>query len=132
MLTSQQIVTLACQIAKAPGFTAQAGQFLNARLIQLALEQDMDIIRRTVTIPVVTGTSKYNLPANYLRAREVFYNLNGVVFTLTSRALDDYDQLYNGQSLQDYPYLYATDIAATPPAIYLYPAPSVSLTLTVR
>ena len=132
MLQSQQIITLATQIAKTPGMLPQAGQFMNARLIQIALEQDLDIIRRTVSIPVVTGNPTYSLPANYLRAREVFYNINGVVFTLDMKSLEGYDGLYKGTSLQDYPYLYATDLGASPPTINLYPIPSVAFSLTVR
>lgn len=132
MLQSQQIISLATQIAKAPGMIIQAGQFMNARLVQIALEQDLDIIRRTLTIPVVTGTATYNLPSSYLRAREVFYNINGVVFTLDMKSLEGYDSLYKGPSLQDYPYLYATDLGQLPPTISLYPIPSVSFNLTVR
>ena len=132
MLTAAQIVSLAAQISKVPGMTIQAGQFMNTRLIKLALDQDLDIIRRTTTIQSVVGQNKYNLPTNYLRAREVFYNVNGVVFQLFSRSLQDYDSLFNGPGLQDYPYLYATDIGVIPPSIYLYPAPSTSFTLTVR
>lgn len=132
MLTSAQIVNLATQIAKVPGMIIQGGQFLNARLIKVALDQDLDIIRRTTTITALVGQNKYNLPANYLRAREVFYIINGVNFTLSSRDLSVYDGLFSGPGLQDYPYIYATDIAASPPALYLYPAPAVGFTLTVR
>jgi hypothetical protein len=132
MMMSSQIVALACQIAKTPGFTSQAGQFLNARLVKIALDQDLDIIRRTTTINVLTGTPSYNLPANYLRAREVFYSIQGVKYTLTPRSLQDYDALYNAPGFQDWPYIYATDIAQSPPLLYLYPTPSIALTLTVR
>ena len=132
MLTSAQIIDLATQIAKVPGMLTQAGKFLNARLIKIALDQDLDIIRRTATITAKVGVNGYNLPANYLRAREVFYFVNGVSFPLHSRSLEVYDTLFNGPGLQGYPYLYATDIATSPPIIYLYPAPSTSFTLTVR
>lgn len=132
MLTSQQIVSLACQIAKCPGMQQQAGQFLNARLVQIALDQDLDIVRRTTTIPAVGGQASYNLPATYLRAREVFYNISGVVFKLDPMALEDYDAMYNAPGFQNYPYNYSTDIAQTPPLLYLYPTPSISFTLTVR
>jgi len=132
MLTSTQIISLACSIAKVPGMTTQAGQFMNARLIQIALDQDLDIIRRTTTIQMIAGTSTYNLPANYLRAREVFYNVNGQVFEPNQISLEDYDGLFNGPGEQDYPYYYATDIAQSPPTIILYPSPVVSAPLTVR
>lgn len=132
MLTSQQIINLACSIAKVPGMTLQAGQLMNARLIQIALEQDLDVIRRTTTINMVIGQAAYNLPANYLRAREVFYSQSGQVFYLSSRSLSDYDQLFKGPGEQEYPYLYATDLGSAPPTLYLYPQPSISAALTVR
>lgn len=132
MLTAAQIINLACQIAKAPGFTQQAGQFMNARLIQIALDQDLDIIRRTTTFNFVIGTPSYALPVNYLRAREVFYSQGGQVFYLSSRSLADYDQLFKGPGEQEYPYLYATDLGQSPPVINFYPAPSISTLVTVR
>lgn len=132
MLTSSQIIGLAVQIAKVPGMTTQAGQFLNARLLQLALEQDHDIIRRTATINVITGQANYSLPANYLRMREAFYNINGSVFWLINVALKDYDQLNTNVGLTDYPYYYSTDIGTTPPTVLLYPPPSLGFDLTIR
>lgn len=132
MLTSAQMISLACSIAKVPGMIIQAGQFMNARLIQIALEQDLDIIRRTMTIQMVIGVPTYNLPVNYLRAREVFYSQSGQIFYLSSRSLAEYDQLFKGPGEQEYPYLYATDLGATPPTLNLYPAPSISAPLTVR
>jgi hypothetical protein len=132
MLTASQIISLAVQIAKTPGMTAQAGQFLNARLLQLALDQDMDIIRRTTTINVLTGQVGYNLPVNYLRMREAFYNINGSVFWLIQLSLKDYDQLNTNPGLTDYPYYYSTDIGTTPPTLLLYPPPSLAFSLTIR
>jgi len=132
MLTSQQIVNLALSICKAPGMTQQAGQLLNARLVQLALDQDMDIIRRTETINVIVGTQSYPLPANYLRMREVLYNINGTIYTPEQISLEYYDTLFNGPGEVDFPYYYATDIGETPPLLYLYPSPSSAFTLTIR
>lgn len=132
MLTAAEIISLAVQIAKVPGMTKQAGQFLNARLLQLALDQDMDIIRRTTNINVLTGQSAYNLPANYLRMREAFYNINGSVFWLDQLALKNYDQLNTNPGLTDYPYYYSTDIGQTPPQLLLYPPPSLAFPLVIR
>lgn len=132
MLTASQIINLAVQVAKVPGMTTQAGQFLNARLLQLALDQDMDIIRRTTTVNVITGQAAYNLPVNYLRMREAFYNINGSVFWLIQLALKDYDQLNTNPGLTDYPYYYSTDIGTTPPTLLLYPPPSLAFSLTIR
>lgn len=132
MLTASEIIGLAVQIAKVPGMTTQAGQFLNARLLQLALEQDMDIIRRTTTIPIITGQVAYDLPPNYLRMREAFYNINGSIFWLIQLALKNYDQLNTNPGLTDYPYYYSTDIGQTPPQLLLYPPPSLAFTLQIR
>ncbi len=132
MLTAQQIVSLATQAAKVPGMLQQAGQLLNARLVQIALEQDLDIIRRTTTIAVTVGTGGYALPTNYLRAREVFYNIAGTVYWLTSRSLEEYDKLFTGPGINNYPDIYATDISTAPPTIYLYPPPNLTFNLTVR
>lgn len=132
MLQAQQIVALACQIAKAPGFTAQAGQFLNLVLESLAIEQNLDAIRRTTTISVSAGVPTYNLPAAFLRAREVFYQINGEVFNPTEIDLDQYDMLFKGTGVSDYPYNFAVDMAQTPPTISLYPQPVVPIQLTVR
>lgn len=132
MLTASQIIGLAVQIAKVPGMVTQAGQFLNARLLQLALDQDMDIIRRTTTINVLTGQTTYALPVNYLRMREAFYNINGSVFWLIQLGLKSYDQLNTNPGLTDYPYYYSTDIGTTPPSLLLYPPPSLAFPLTIR
>lgn len=132
MLTAQQIVTLGCQIAKVPGMHQQAGQLLNARLVQIALDQDLDVVRRTTTISVTAASPQYNLPANYLRAREVFYVINGITYWLDPVALEDYDKLDPLTGLEDYPYLYTTNIGTTPPVILLYPPPILAFPLTVR
>ena len=132
MLTASQIISLAVQIAKVPGMTTQAGQFLNSKLLQLALEQDMDIIRRTTTINIITGQVAYPLPVNYLRMREAFYNINGSIFWLIQLALKNYDQLNTNPGLTDYPYYYSTDIGTTPPTLLLYPPPSLAFTLQIR
>lgn len=159
MLTAAQIITLACQAAKAPGYTMQAGQFLNQRLVQIALQQDLDIVRRFYTFESGVGSGSsgpYNLPSNYLRARQVGYYNNGLWYDLSQKSIEDYNKLYQGAGLSDYPYLFATDIAgslAPPPAtgtgsgnlgtppnpntnvavpvLYLYPQPVVNLQIEV-
>jgi hypothetical protein len=44
-LTSAQLVTLSTQIARAPGYTSQAGQLLNAILSDLAQTYDFALAR---------------------------------------------------------------------------------------
>lgn len=132
MLTSQQIIQLACHKAKTPGMLQIAGQFMNAALLQVALDQNLDIIRRSVTINLLTGKTTYDLPAGYLRIREVFYPIDGEVFIPTAISLDEYDALFKGPGEIGYPYHFATDIGKSPPTISVYPAPSTSLVMTIR
>jgi hypothetical protein len=80
-LTAAQIVTLACQIAKAPGMTAQAGQLLNMILAELCQDYDFQVARRTYYFnfepragrAALVGTSIYgsgpDRPAGRLPAR---------------------------------------------------------------
>ena len=56
-LTAAQIVTLACQIAKTQGMTAQAGQKLNAILQELCQTYDLSAARLTTTFNF-TGSSR--------------------------------------------------------------------------
>lgn len=130
MLTSAQIVTLACQIAKCPGYLAIAGQRLNETLVDLAIQQDLDIIRRTTTISVQPGTQSYNLPTNFLRARECFYNIEGAVFNVTEDSLANYDLLFTGPNNSAYPYMFAVDQSDN--TIKFYPLPLVVLSVTLR
>lgn len=130
MLTSAQIITLALQIAKAPGYTAQAGQLFNALLVKLAINQDLDIIRRTATINVLPGTQSYALPASFLRMRECFYNVSGAVFYLVEYDISEYDQLFTGPNNSAYPEYFAVDVASN--MIYFYPLPVVPLAVTIK
>jgi len=130
MLTSAQIVTQALQIAKCPGYTVQATNALNALLNGLALTYDNTLTRKLTTIAVTSGTFSYPLPADYLRQKEVFYNISGTVFYLNQIALQDFDQQYTGSSNSQYPDSFATDNSNS--TIYLYPYPGISFTLSVR
>jgi hypothetical protein len=130
MLTAAQIVTIACQIAKCPGYTQIAGQRLNEVLFDLAVDQNLDSIRRTVTIVLDPNQQAYALPANFLRAREVFYNVEGAVFVVVEIDLSEYDALFTGPNNSAYPYNFAVDQATN--LMYFYPLPLVPLNVTVR
>ncbi len=136
MLTAQQICTYACQIAKCPGYTTQAGDFLNLVLESLAIKQNLDSIRRTATLSVNSGVPNYNLPLNFLRARQVFYNVNGAIYQPTEISLAQYNGLFQGNIATDYPYNFAVDMApsssGSAPIIYFYPNPLTGLTVTVQ
>ena len=49
-LTANQIISLATQIAKVPGYVTQAQQLLNAILQELAQDYDFEVIRKYVNV----------------------------------------------------------------------------------
>lgn len=129
-LTAQQIVTQACQIAKCPGFTSQAGQALNYILAELATNHDFWIIRKTTTINITGSSPSYSLPTDYFRAKEVFYTVNGVPFFLNQISLEDYDSAIQNTGGASYPFSYATDPNSA--LIYFFPNPVISAAVTLR
>lgn len=133
-LTSAQIVAAALDIVKAPGYTLRAGQFLNMLLQHLAQVYDFDVVRETTTINVSgsQGVGPYNLPADYLRGREVFYTQSGVPFFLTQYPLEQYDQFTSVSGISDYPKNFTTDMSPEPPIIYFWPPPTFAIGITVR
>lgn len=144
-LTYQQIVTLACQIAKTPGMTSQAGQLLTSVLDELSQTYDFDLARGTFyfnfqpglisTDPnVIAGGGPYPLPADYLRADldDVFWTLLGVPYTMINISLAQFDATVQQSGISNYPYWYATDMSQTPPVMYVYPPPSGAYPVTIR
>ena len=130
MLTAAQIVTLSCQIAKVPGYTQIAGQRLNEILVDLAFDQNLDSIRRTITLNVQPNQQAYQLPTNFLRARECFYNVEGAVFIVTEYDIADFDALFTGPNNSAYPEIFSIDAATN--VLQFYPLPLVPLSVTFR
>lgn len=139
-LQAQQIVTLACQIAKVPGFTSQGGQMLNMILADLAETYDFDVARGKANFNFVAdngsgnGTGPYTLPADYLRADpdDVFWTLQGVQYVMTNIDLAEFDAQVEQAGLASYPYWYATDMSQSPPVMFVYPPASGAYPVTVR
>lgn len=145
-LTAAQIITLACQTAKVPGYTAQALQLLNSTLQDLAQTYDFDVIRKTYTFnfdtsavaTLANGAQAFDLPADYLRARytEVFYTIQGVKYRMINVELFELDGMVQTAGLDSYPVYYATDMSPTsdgdPPVLYVWPPPSGAYPVTVR
>lgn len=137
-LTAAQIVNLACQTAKCPGFTSQAGQFLNAILSDLSQTYDFEIARGkyNFTFNSITGTGSgpYTLPADWLRGKDksIFYTIDGVPYPMINIELDQFDDLTNTAGLNSYPNYYATDMSQTPPVMYVWPPASGSYPVTAR
>ncbi len=132
-LQAQQIVALALSAGRGTsGYTSQAGQFLNAILSYLAQTYDFDECRKTVVLPVTGNTASYSLPTDYLRAREVFYYVSGTPFYLNQIPLEEYDQLFNGPGINNYPEQFATQVETSPPTMYFWPPPNISLSVNLR
>jgi hypothetical protein len=120
-LQAQQIVALATQIAKCPGFTSQGGQFLNATLQDLCQDYDLEAAQGTYVFSFnsVTGqgSGPYTLPTDYLRARvsdgkdDFFYTINGQPYPLIQVTKAEYDWMVQTPGFTSFPYYYATDLA---------------------
>jgi len=147
-LTAQQIVTYACQEAKCPGFTAQAGDFLNQTLQELCQDYDIELARNVIQFYFNTGTATlqaggtapstgsgpYALPSTYLRMRVqdgkdmIFYTLNGVPYPLIQVSLAEYLWMVQTPGFSSYPQNYATDTSLqtyTTPVLYVWPPSSI-------
>lgn len=137
-LQAQQIVGLATQIAKCPGFTSQAGQLLNYILSDLAQNYDFQLARGIYTFNFnsVTGTNSgpYTLPADWLRAKnkDVFYTIQGVVYPMIKVDLDQYDWFVQQAGLSSFPSYFTTDMSQTPPVMFVWVPPSGSFPVTAR
>lgn len=130
-LTAAQIITRACTIAKAPGYTVQAGIYLNMLLQTLCQDFDFDFIKETQIIPL--GAAKgYALNADHLRTKEVFYSVNGDIFYLFQIPIETYHALFEGPGVSNYPNRYAVDVSTTPHTLFPYPPPSISQSVTVN
>lgn len=134
-LTAQQIVTLACQISKCPGFTSQAGQKLNAILRDLCQNYDLELARLTTTFAFTTSSGPYAMPADYLRSRKgmVFYMYNGIPYSMVPIDISEYDMLVQQAGFNDFPRDFTTDMAVSPPNMFVWPPPSIpGIIVTVR
>lgn len=130
MLTAQQLITYALQAVKAPGYTVQAADFLNARLSTLARQFDFDVLKKFTTINVIPGTQAYSLPADYIRGLDVFYYIGGLPQHIDQIDFDQYNAINAGSLVQTYPVQWASDPSSN--TMYLYPMPNTSFPLSVR
>ncbi len=142
-LTSQQIVTLACQIAKCPGFLTQGGQFLNMTLEDLWLHRDLKINRKTEQIAVQANNfGPFVLPQNYQRTYDLFFQQNNLPYFLNPISTEEYDQEFKDPSIANYPYEFMTilydevqALQQVPPSagqLFIYPQSSGFISLTHR
>ncbi len=143
--TAAQICSLAQQIAKAPGFSAQAGALLNVILQELCQDYDFEAARGDFTLnflttsvgwsnPNVQQGSAYDLPADFLRAdiNDIQWFLQGVVYKMIAADISEFDSLVQTAGFQAYPYIYTIDVQPSPPVIVVWPPPSGGYQLLAR
>lgn len=141
-LTAAQLVTLSCQEAKCPGFTSQAGQFLNAILQDLCQNYDLDAAlgSNPFSFNSVTGqgSGPYTLPADYLRTQvkdgkdEIFFTINGQPYPLIQVTKAEYDWMTQTPGFSSFPAYYATDISVTPAQLFVWPPANSTFPVTHR
>lgn len=148
-LTAAQIVSLCCQIAHTPGWTAQAGQLLNMILNDLSQTQDLELTRGKFNFNTISdngsgnGMGPYALPLNYWRHTldGVFYTISGVPYTPINLEQSEFDQLVVTTGLASYPEYFYTDIsplaqdpptAPSAPLMWMWPPSNGVYPVTVR
>lgn len=138
--TSQQIVALACSVAKCPGYTAQGGQYLNIVLQDLWMHYDLKVNRVTQPLVVQAGTNgPFNLEPDYARTYDLFYLQNGLPYFLHPVSAEEFDMEFKDPSISNYPYEYQTDLSTQAQVtsgstglVYIYPQSSGLITMTHR
>jgi hypothetical protein len=142
-LQAQQIVSLACQIAKCPNYTSQAGQYLNNVLQSLAQNYDFDVIRKSFTFNFntsatgngyVAGCGPNLMPTDFLRAHKkgAFYYISGVPYTMIGYEQDEFDQFVQQAGNAAYPYAFYIDVSKTPMELYVWVPAAGAYAATVR
>lgn len=140
-LQAQQIVQLACSIAKCPGFSSQGGMFLNMTLEDLWLHRDLKINRVTESIVVQANNyGPFALPLNYLRTYDLFFQQNNLPYFLNPISTEQYDQEFKDPSIANYPYEFMTILTdettsqanSSAGQLFIYPQSSGAISLTHR
>lgn len=121
-LTAAQIISLATQDARCPGFTTQAQNLLNMILQDLCQTYDFDITRQNYQFSFNVnqinsqGQAYQNLPANYLRGirNGSYYTISGVPYPMIPvDFVEDFQMLVEMAGLANFPVFYATDMSNT-------------------
>lgn len=142
-LQAQQIISLACQIAKCPNYTTQAGYFLNNVLSDLAQNYDFDVIRKTYNSTFITSTSGNGyalgsgpnpMPSDFLRAHKkgAFYYIDGVPYTMIGVEQSEFDQFVQQPGNASYPSMFYVDVSTTPAGLYVWAPAAGQYPFTVR
>lgn len=121
-LQAQQILALARQDARCPGFTQQSGQILNAVLSDLCQTYDFEHAKKTLqfTLPTTSlnanGQAFFNLPTDYLRTAgryENFYTIQGVPYPMIHCDQEEFDMLVQQSNVSNFPVFFATDVSGS-------------------
>ena len=142
-LTAAQIIDIATQIAKCPGFTSQALSLLNSTLQELAQDYDFLTIRKSFNFNFDTGASGLGyapgsgpnlLPGDFLRLHRGghFYKIFEVPYVLIGVNQEEFDTFVQQPGLQSYPYLAYVDVATSPAGLYVWPPTSGPYPATIR
>ena len=135
-LTNAQLVARACTIAKTPGYTVQAGQYLNMTLQTLCQTYDFDYIKKQQII-TLNGNQGYALNSDHLRTKEVFYSVGGVIFYIFQIPIETFNALVEAPGVSNYPDRFAVDVSqsstyAPQSTLLFYPPPNLSQTVKVN
>lgn len=138
--TSAQMVALACQIAKVPGYTSLAGQLLNTILEELWQVNDFAFSRQKTFVDCTQAQPTdsygqplgYNLPALHQRTLEVYYIVNAAPRMVTELPIEQYDTLFQGITGASYPEFYCIDVSQNPHTMLIYPIPPLAAGVYVR
>ena len=135
-LTAAQIVTLATQAARCPGFTSQAGEILNVILQELCQNYDFEIARTSYIFNLTQSstTGPYPLPSDFLRAKkdDFFYTLYGQPYFPIFYPQEEFDRFTVSPGLTDFPNAWTTDTSTTPANLYVWPPSSGGYAATLR
>jgi hypothetical protein len=137
-LQATQIVSLATQIAKCPGFTSQAGQLLNVVLQELCETYDFEVARKTFLfnfdLGQNSGLGPFPLPADYLRAKkdDVYFTISGQPYMMIPVDQSEFDSFTLTAGIQGYPAYMTTDMNVSPPTMSVWPPASGAYPVTVK
>lgn len=137
-LTAAQLCSLCCEDAKTPGYTRQAGLFLNLILGDLCRAWDFEVAANTfygnfnpgLTAPLgnsIYGSGPYPLPKDFLRWKDdksFFWTLpgTGVTYPEIMCDLSEFDLMVQQAGTQSYPYMVATDLSVSDAVAQQLPA----------
>ena len=128
-LTYAEIIDLAAQEAKVPGFTNQAGLHLNMILEDLALNYNLDVRHNdgyTFQTNATPAEGPYDLPDDYLRhvANEARFIIDGTPFNMFQVPVHKFKEQFVGEGIGTYPEFFAVDIGDQGAKLFLWPPPN--------